>query len=70
MNINIDLSINTVFFVCFFFEQCVGMFGWEKASRVVCLLLLVSLTEKYISSLKKKEKKSCWHLVLQVLSVK
>lgn len=55
MNINIDLSINTVLFL--FFEQCVGMFGWEKASRVVCLLLLVSLTEKYISSLKKKKKK-------------
>lgn len=69
MNINIDLSTNTV---CLF-KQCVGMFCWEKASRVALSVAPGFPDRKYISSLKEKKKrkeKSGWHLVLQVLSVK
>lgn len=46
MNINIDLSTNTV---CLS-EQCVGMFCWEKASRVVLYVAAGFPDRKYISS--------------------
>lgn len=53
MNININLSTNTV---CLS-EQCVGMFCWEKASRVVLSVAPGFPDRKYISSLKKKKKR-------------
>lgn len=54
MNINIDLSINTV---CLFLTVCWHVLLGEGFQSRFCLLLLVSLTENTFPVYRKKKRK-------------